>query len=135
MASDIKTVTNEAQILSGYLIGEKCPDEVVAHYTEAINKHNAILSNTDYSRWKKMMSSKFYLKLVDSGLAVTNSQSPLRKRIFIMLAILEASPDFTKYFLPQERSIFYLIPLGLRAMLSAAYMVLGILTVKALKVN
>jgi hypothetical protein len=135
VSESIQIVTQEAKILSNYLIGQDCTDEMATHYEEAVYKLNAEINQTEWKTWERMLSSKIYLKLVDSGLAITNPQSHLRKRIFIMLAILEASPEFTRYFLPQRRTVFYIVPLGLRAMLSALYLVLGIATVKALKIH
>ena len=135
MAGSIKISDREAQVLSKYLVGRECSSVIAQRYQDAANKLNAVLNDSEQKSWDKMLSSPFYLKLIDSGLAITNPQSSLRKRIFIMLAILEASPDFTQSFLPQERSIFYLIPLGFRAGLSALYLVFGILIVKALNVN
>jgi hypothetical protein len=116
-------------------MGKECSGDIIQRYQEAINKLNAGLNDSEQKTWRKMLNSPFYLKLIDSGLAISNPQSALRKRIFIMLAILEASPNFTESFLPQERSIFYLIPLGFRAGLSALYLVFGTLTVKLIKVN
>jgi len=135
MTDSFKITEREPQTLSKYLVGKECSSEMAQRYTNAVNKINAGLSTSDQSRWNRMLSNVFYLKMVDSGLAVTNPQSPLRKRIFIMLAILEASPDFTESFLPQKRSIFYLIPLGFRAGLSALYLVFGTLFVKVSKIN
>ena len=135
MVDNIKIADGEAKILSKYLVGKECSEEIIQRYQEAANKLNAGLNDTEQKTWNKMLSSSFYLKLIDSGLAISNPQSALRKRIFIMLAILEASPDFTASFLPQEKSIFYLIPLGFKAGLSALYLAFGTLTVKALKIS
>ena len=135
MADNISITDREAHILSKYLVGKGCSSDMAYRYAGAVNKLNASLSAEEQVRWDKMMSNSFYLKMVDSGLAITNPQSALRKRIFIMLAILEASPDFTESFLPQKRSVFYLVPLGFRAGLSALYLVFGTLFVKALKIN
>ncbi|MBS1622927.1 MAG: hypothetical protein JSS76_03035 [Bacteroidetes bacterium] len=115
----------EALRLSRYLIGEDCPEATVQHYTAAVQKLFAILTPDQQKVWDRMLKSHIYMKLIDAGLAVTYPQSPLRKRIFIMLTLLESRPEFTQYFLPQKRSIWYLIPLGFRAGLSAVYLVTG----------
>ncbi|MCW3125431.1 MAG: hypothetical protein JWO03_1089 [Bacteroidetes bacterium] len=135
MTDSLHIADNEAQVLSRYLIGEKCSDQTVYHYTEAVQKMNAVLNESQMKTWRSMLRSLFYLKLIDSGLALTNPQSPLRKRIFIMLALLESSPDHVRYFLPQERSIWYLIPLGFRAGMSALYGIFGFFSVKLLGVG
>ena len=135
MADNITIADREAQILSRYLVGRECSTEMANRYAEAVIKLSAGHSASEQTTWQSMLTNSYYLKMVDSGLAISNPQSALRKRIFIMLAILEASPDFTESFLPQERSVFYLVPLGFRAGLSALYLVFGTLFVKALKIN
>ena len=135
MADNITIGDREAQILSKYLVGRECSTEIANRYAEAVNKLSAGHSASEQTTWQKMLSNSFYLKMVDSGLAISNPQSTLRKRIFIMLAILEASPDFMESFLPQKRSIYYLVPLGFRAGLSALYLICGTLFVKVSKIN
>lgn len=125
MSESLYIAPGEAQRLSRYLIGEDCPEATVQHYAAAVQKLFAILTPDQQKVWDRMLRSSLYMKLIDGGLAVTNPQSPLRKRIFIMLTLLESRPEFTQYFLPQERSIWYLIPLGFRAGLSAVYLVSG----------
>ena len=135
MADNIKIADREAQILSKYLTGKECPAEIAQYYSEALAKHNAVLSDSQQKTWDKMLATPFYLKLVDSGLAISDPQSSLRKRIFIMLALLETSPLYTEFFLPQERSILYIIPLGFKAALSALYLVSGTIMVKFFKIK
>ena len=135
MAENIDIASGEAQILSRYLIGKACSSEIEERYTIAVKKHQAEFDNEEQKAWNRMLASRLYLKLIDSGLAVTNPQSALRKRIFIMLALLETCPENIEFFLPQERSIFYLIPLGFRAGLSALYMIFGAITVKMLRIT
>ena len=126
---------SEAQILSRYLIGENCSDEIAQHYAKALDAHQAIFTTEQQITWNRMLCSLLYLRLVDSGLAVVNAQSALRKRIFIMLCLLETTPEYTRYYLPQERSILYLIPLGFRLAWSAICLVVGVVLVKVAKLN
>jgi hypothetical protein len=135
MRSNITIAPDEAQILSRYLIGEKCSTQTEMHYAAAVTKLNASLTDTQQKTWNRMLVFRIYLKLVDGGLVLTNPPSPLRKRIFIMLTLLEASPDHIHYFLPQERSIWYLIPLGFRAGMSAVYGILGVIMAKLMNVR
>ena len=135
MENEINIVTNEAQAISQYLVGKTCSDQMALRYRDALTKLNATLTPEQEKTWAKMVNSKIYMKLMDGGLALASPQSALRKRVFIMLALLECSPEFTEFFLPQLRSIWYLIPLGFRAGMSAVYGVVGLMTVKALKVG
>jgi hypothetical protein len=134
VSDTIKIIGGEAQVLSKYLIDEICSAEIAKRYEEAVNKLKGSFNEAEEKTWKNMIASPFYLKLVDSGLALANPQSALRKRIFIMLAILECTPEYTSCFLPQQRSIWYLLPLGFRAAMSAVFGIAGFITVKAFKV-
>ena len=125
----------EPQILSKYLIGKECTEEIATYYAEALGKHNALLNDSEQKTWDRMLRSGLYLKLVDSGLAIRHPQSSLRKRIFIMLALMETSPLYTEFFLPQERSLMYIIPLGFRAGVSALYLIMCTIWVKVFQIN
>ena len=134
MTPAIHIAQQEAQAISKYLVSKTCTEEMAQRYREAVTKLNATLSPAHEHIWSRMISSNIYMKLVDGGLALSAPQSPLRKRIFIMLTLLECSPEYTEYFLPQQRSIWYLIPLGFRAAMSAVYGLAGLVLVKTLKV-
>jgi hypothetical protein len=131
----INILPNEPQKLSDFLIGETCSEDIAKRYSEALVAKDAVLTDSEMIIWKRMMSSKFYLRLIDSGLAVVNPQSSLRRRIFIMLCLLETTPEYTSYFLPQPRSIFYIISLGFRLVWSAFSLFLGTILVKLSKVT
>ena len=70
-----------------------------------------------------MLQNRWSVSSIDSGLALFGRDSSIRRKIFIMLAILEASPDYCDYFLPRKRSPLYLfivIWAGIRASIKAA---------------
>lgn len=135
MPDAVQISADEADRLSRYLIGRSCPEEIENRYRDAVHKLNATLNPVEQKIWNRMMASGIYLKLVDSGLAVASPQSPLRKRIFIMLALLETNTNFTEFFLPQPRNLFYLVPLGFRTGLSALYLIAGMIVVKVSKIR
>lgn len=126
---------NEAHILSKYLIGKPCPPKVEADYNEAIQKLG--VNFTDYQNvvWQKMLNSRFWMRAMDAGLAFVFPSSVLRKRIFIMLSLLEADKENTDNFLPVKRSVFYVIPLGLRVFRAGLMAGIGILMVKVHKID
>jgi len=70
--------------------------------------------------------------MIDSGLALIKPHSEVRRRLYLMFAILESTPEYWKYFIPVRRSGWYIITIigvGLRSVLRAIF---GVILVKAL---
>lgn len=120
----------EANKLSAYLIGQECNELVVEAYEKCLQFHDVEFSSVDLDMWNRMMSNQLILALVDSGLALTYPTHILRKRIFLMLSILESDKEYTEKFLPQQRSFLYLIPLGLTGIKGAFLGITGAFYVK-----
>ncbi|MEI8202982.1 MAG: hypothetical protein WCH34_08220 [Bacteroidota bacterium] len=118
---------DEAQVLTKYLIGENTTSEVVDLYTLAIGCLNISFTKNEQNQWDKMMKNVFLLKVIDSGLAIIDKNNPIRKRIFLMLAILEAQPNYYNHFFQKERNSWYLLNFFYRGMVSVFYLVIGVL--------
>lgn len=99
----------EADILSHYLIGQSASQKEKQLYSDALTKLRVVLSASEEKLWTFMMQHRWAISLVDAALAAENSRSSVRRRIFIMLAILEASPRYCNCFLPQQRSLLYMV--------------------------
>lgn len=125
----------EAQILSRYLIGKDCSTAVATDFELAISKLNITLTDAEAKAYRKMLSSGIIMRSVDSAMALKKSQSLIRKRIFVMLALLECTTENTSYFLPQPRSIFYFFVIGLRVVRGFAFAILGLLIIKLLGIE
>ncbi len=121
----------EAQNLSVYLCGRPCSDELAMRYSLAIGQQQIQLSEKDQKLWDLAMKNTFFLAAIDSGLALTNSKSQIRRKVFLMLAILEASVEFCDEFIPKGKSklnvLFSLVWIGMKAVFFA---IIGILIVK-----
>jgi hypothetical protein len=135
MLDTITLYPREAEILCAYLLDRPCADDVVVAYQEAVLAHQADLSPLQEQIWIKMLHHKSYLKLIDSGLAVTHPQSALRKRIFIMLCLSEAHTQYVDQFLPQTRGLLYLVKIGFRMGVAALYLIVGACVVKINKIQ
>jgi len=122
----------EAERLSRYLIGNPCSMSDAADYFEAVSVHGATLNAQQQRLWKRMMRSGLLLRTVDAGLALTAPSSMVRKRIFIMFCILETSPRHVDNFLPIDRSPFYIMAIGLRAVRAVIAAVFGVAVVKVM---
>jgi len=129
--SDPATWEKEADCLARYLVGRPAGTPEKQAYAEAMGKIDIVLTPQEAALWPKMLRSKFWLAGVDGGLALLQPTSPLRRKIFVMLAILEASPAYTAYFLSRDFSPFYLLKVGWAAVRGGARGLIGILLVKA----
>ena len=105
----------EARILARYLIGEEPGPGEAGRYGLALDAV-ALPHERERDRrlWALAMSSTTALGLVDAGLALVDPYSPVRQRVCLMLAVLEASPAHTRHFLPAPYPRTALLGLGLR---------------------
>ena len=99
----------EAEIISLYLIGESPSEKEVGLYEEALMKKGITLNSKEEKLWQLLIRFPFLIGFIDGGLYFIDPTSNIRKKMYIMLAILEASTLHTKYFLSRDFSIFYLI--------------------------
>jgi hypothetical protein len=126
---------NEVDALSHYLVGQPCRAEVAADYALAVSKLNIILTEQQAATYQKMLRSSLYMRAIDGGLAFTNPQSLLRKRIFTMLCLLEATPHYTQYFLPQKRSWLYFFGIGFKVAYAFFTAIIGVIIIKLSKIE
>lgn len=124
---------NEASILAAYLISKRIGKEEIARYERAIEIKKIFLSSSEQRLWNLMLRHRSILASVDSGLALINSNSPLRQRIAMMLAILEAHPDHISSFYIQRPDIFTHISLLLTLFMAPFKAILGIIIIKIIK--
>lgn len=120
----------EALIFSRYLIGREPNEQAVRLYIAAFGAGRP--DNTDKKLLNFMSKHPRSIGFIDGGLVFHNPDSEARRRIYVMLAILEASPEHYDLFLPKERSPIYIAVVfysGFRAIIKAA---LGIALVKVI---
>jgi len=98
----------EAYILSSYLTNRQPTAEVLVLYDQALKKLPVDSNSKQIRLWEFCTKHTWALKFVDAALGLTDQYHPVRKRIFIMLAILETQPAYNDCFLPQKRSFLYI---------------------------
>jgi hypothetical protein len=97
----------EAVILVRYLVNQPALPEAIHLYTEALAHHIIDLTKRQQKIWQFCLRNSWALPLVDAALAFGEKYSPVRKKIYIMLAILETQPAYNDHFLPHKRSSFF----------------------------
>lgn len=121
----------EAIAISTYLVGKPCSKILVDRYILAHQKQTILIAQMDQKMWNWTLKSRFRMACIDSGLALTQPKSPIRRKIFTMLAILEASVDFTDYFLPASQpALIVFLKLVFQGTKAVACAIIGFVLVK-----
>lgn len=121
---------SEAEAITYYLIGKSPRDKERKLYAEAMQKMDITLIGYERELWDMIMKRRWMFVLADGGLALLAPHSQLRRKIYVMLAILEASPAYANKFLSKEYSQMYWVVIGVRGVLAGIKGLLGCLLVK-----
>ena len=121
----------EAQIFGKYLIGVSTNDASTLLYLKAIEARMLSCEGRDKKLEQFILKFPFWIGFVDAALALTCKQSVLRKKIFVMLAVLEASTEYTKFFLAKKGSFFTMIKIFAVGARSVYRFVIGFFLVRS----
>ncbi len=123
----------EAEKIGNYLLPVPIQDSEKNTYVEAMLQLEITLSQYEQMLWNTMLESKWKMACIDGGLALLEPGNNVRRKIFTMLAILEASPNYTYYFFSRNFSFFYLFKIGLVSIRSVLRALIGLLFIKIIK--
>ncbi|MFL5765324.1 MAG: hypothetical protein ACJ77K_15375 [Bacteroidia bacterium] len=123
----------EAELISRYLLGITAGEKDKLVYADAMNKLNIPFSEYEQVLWNNMMKSRMRMAFIDAGLALREPSNNARRKVFTMLAILEASPDHTEYFLSRDFSFFYRIRIGFAGIRAIWRAVVGTVIIRNIK--
>ena len=122
----------EAKIIGRYLLGKEINNQPIALYKTAIEKHNFQPGPKDHGLESFAFRYPVFFGFIDGGMALVNKQSLLRKKIFLMLAILETIPEHSDMYLSKERSFVEFIKMILAGVRGLVRGVFGLILVKIL---
>ncbi len=126
----VKISSNEARKLACYLISKLIGAEEIERYEMAVQIKQVSMNLSEQKIWSLMLNYSIVLASVDSCLALTNRNSPIRQRICIMLAILEAHPDYFSSFYKKRLRFLDHLNLLFSLFASPFKIMLGILIIK-----
>ena len=127
---EVHKISREARIFARYLIGVRVNDASALLYQQAIEARNLVCEGRDKKLEAFVLRFPFWIGFVDAALALTDKQSVLRKKIFLMLAVLEACPVYTKYFLANKGTFFTMIRICAIGTRSVYRFIFGFLLIK-----
>ena len=76
----------EARIITNYLVGKPCTEELVQRYVEANLKQSINIAPEEEKLWRKAVRGPYWMAFIDSGLAFVRPKSQIRRKIFVMMA-------------------------------------------------
>jgi hypothetical protein len=122
----------EAGVVARHLIGRDPADAERIRYADAVTRQALPLTDRERRLWQRMLAHPRLFNAVDGALALVRPTSPIRQRGYIMLAVLEASPEHTDLFLARERRrSLVLLSVFTAAAAGAMRALLGLLVIAA----
>lgn len=121
---------HEAEQITNYLLSVPVQESEKNKYADAMQQLNIQFSDYETALWNSMMKSKWRMASIDAGLALKEPNNQVRRKLFTMLAILEASPNYTSYFLSRNYSFFYIFKLGVVGIRAMWRAMIGVVIVK-----
>jgi len=124
------SLADQAGIFSQYLIGQSPPPELVGRYQKFILNSKPALTPTEEKTLQFALKHPNTIAYIDAYSAIFNPTSELRRRIFIMFAILESYPKYSQLFLPEEHGAWYFFSFALTGLRASLRLIVGALLVK-----
>ncbi len=99
-----RTLEKEAVLFARYLLDSNPPQEMIDRYKSA-NEQLGVRASTaaDEQVLSFSVSHPWSIPYLDAATGLLMNDSLLRKKIYVMAAVLEASPRYAKDFLPENR--------------------------------
>ena len=126
------SLEREALIFGRYLLEQDPTEKVVELYKRAITGTPVSPSSEDKKLLEFVVQNPWSVGFIDGGLALLRTDSDIRRRIYTMLAITEAMPEYHDYYLPKKRSGWYLLVIALVGIRGAIRTIFGAVLVKAI---
>lgn len=117
---------HEAQLFTYYLIGRDANRKAVQLYKSTANDK---LDPTDQKLLDYMKAHPWSIGLIDAGLVFYKPSSRARRRIYLMLAILETNIEYSDLFLAKKRSPLYLLVVGVAGFRAITRAILGVVLI------
>lgn len=130
MSNQQQEILREARIFGKYLVGQSVSDATCNLYSLAIEAHGLKSTGKDEKIEKFILRFPFWIGFVDGALALTNKKSVVRKKIYVMFAVLEVVPEYCDYFLPKKYSLWGVIKVFAAGIRSVYRFAIGIILVK-----
>lgn len=120
----------EADRIALYIVGKHAGESEKALYARAMRTLDPVMTEAESALWSSMVRSRRRMAWADAGLALLRPSSVIRRRLLVMVAILEASTAYADQFLPRRYPPIKAIGVAASAVRGAFRGVAGVLLVK-----
>lgn len=124
--------TTEAVLFGRYLLNKVPDTQSIMLYSSALITLHVRPNHKEKKLLQIILRYPFLLRSIDSGLVILNPSSIIRKKIFILLAVLEASPLYYTHFLPKQYTIFDRINIMFIFIRASLHACIGVILLKLL---
>ena len=120
-------LAGDCKLITRYLLDRDPTPELVERYRVAYRRILADGRTGAEPEWLWICRHPGALPFVDAAAALLDPQSALRKRVFLMAALLEATPAYSEFFLrASDRRVRLITGLAWQGLRSAAKVLIGI---------
>ncbi|MCB2153717.1 hypothetical protein KQI84_02430 [bacterium] len=98
------SLRQECDLFARYLIGRRPSDAIAARYVEGWKRVRS-QGESDSAALRAVERHPALLPLLDAACALRRKDDPLRRKLILLTAILEASVENSDLFLPRHRSL------------------------------
>ena|SRR5690349_797067 len=116
---------DDADLMVRYLVGEPASANVIALYHRITQNFPEILSSKDRKLWNTCLHHPWLLPHIDAWLGFRAPNHPIRRKLFVMLCVLEMQPDYSKFFLPSHYSFLHLFRFGFTCLWAIVKIITG----------
>jgi len=95
---------DEAEILCRYITGNKLDNDIRKRYYKIISFYSWKFSDREEKLWEQMMNKPWIIPYIDGGLRFLKPYSEIRKRLYIMICLLETQPLYADYFIISDKN-------------------------------
>jgi hypothetical protein len=115
----------EAELLCRYLVSQSLTRDAALLYARATELHPVHFSPAEERIWSQCMKHPSLIPFVDAALALKKNQGGIRRKVFLMFAVVESLPEYSGSFLPVSRKPPYVIRLFLRGVAAVLKSITG----------
>ena len=115
----------EADMIVRYLTGRTASPRVRESYGRALQNIPVVFNERQNLQWNRCMKYPWMLPHVDAWLTLTHPDHPIRKKIFIMLGVLETQAEYSDLFLPSAASYFQPLIIACRGLWALVKIITG----------
>ena len=105
----VLSTEKEAKIIGKYLSGREISPEAVALYLKASDVQNFSPAGRDARLLSFLARFPFLIGMLDGGSALVFRNSVHRKKVFLMLAVLETRPECTSSYFCERQTTWSLV--------------------------